>query len=384
MQLDVPSAAGTPGPSRGLPARAVAAWGLACACAALPLLRGVDLFSLLGLGGVVLAAAVQGGLAWRQQAAQQRAPAQPPAEPVGLAALLHRVLPVWQQHVGNVREQTDDAVNRLVASLSAVSDQFEAAGFKTAGADAAGHTSTLALLTRCERELQPVIDAMGRIAASKDALAASVDGLAAATAELREMAGDVARIAQQTNLLAINAAIEAARAGDSGRGFSVIAADVRRLSQDSASTARRISERIAQVGVAMQQASDSARQSAAQDAAATQQSGAMVHGVLGHVRALGQGAEAMLGHGQAIRANLESLIVGLQFQDRVSQVITAVGDDIAQLHQTLARGEAPPPAPQWLEQLQARYTMRDQRASHAGGTGSGAAAPAPARAAVFF
>lgn len=309
-----------------------------------------------------------------------------PATDHELAPLLHEVLPVWQQHVGTVRTQTDEAVNQLVASLASISDQFEAAGFKTVGTDTAGTSATLDLLTRCETELQPVIEAMNRISASKGAMAASVNELSVATGELQGMASDVGRIAQQTNLLAINAAIEAARAGESGRGFSVIAAEVRRLSQDSAATARQITERIAQVGKAMKQASESALHSAEHDSAATAQSGAMVQSVLGHVRELGQGAESMLGHGQAIRANLEALITGLQFQDRISQVITAVGDDMHRLHETIERGDAAPPASQWLEDLQQRYTMREQRIGHAGPTGAAheSVPAAPSRAAVFF
>jgi methyl-accepting chemotaxis protein len=86
-------------------------------------------------------------------------------------------------------------------------------------------------------------------------MANKMDKLSKEAVEVKVILDVISNIAEQTNLLALNAAIEAARAGEHGRGFAVVADEVRNLAKNTQQSLTEINDTISEIIVSVEQAS---------------------------------------------------------------------------------------------------------------------------------
>ena len=337
--------------------------------------------------GLVAAASICWTL--RKIARMQGAQQETAAAAASSSELVESILPIWGKQIDTGRLETEEAVVALAGRFSNLSGRLQMAVDQSQGSS--GDEGIVALLHASQKDLQLIIDAMKTALDAMHSMMAQIAKLPQFTDALKSMAADVASVAAQTNLVALNAAIEAARAGEAGRGFAVVAGEVRRLSNLSAETGKKINSTVEMVSVSVRAVLADAEQYAQHESSVVASSETAIRHVLAQfgstAETLARSTELLQAESAGIRVEIDDVLVALQFQDRVSQIFSHVQNDLDKLHAHLLQSRAGQGEPgqaidaaRWLAELESTYTTAEQRRNHSGA----AAQPAEAASEITF
>ena len=295
-----------------------------------------------------------------------------------LGNLCQHALPIWSRQLEASRQQTETAIIDLANRFADISNNLSTA--IATSKDTAGdvHKSSedgiVATLKKSESELSGLVESIRESQKSRNEILNEVRGLTDYTQELKSMATEVSAIASQTNLLALNAAIEAARAGEAGRGFAVVADEVRKLSTLSSDTGKKMADKVNVITDAIASAFDiSERAMSHDDEALTNADSAVQHTLTSFHDITGKlsaSASILQTTGGEIKKEVDDILVALQFQDRTSQILTHVTSHINHLSNALQPENGGIilniDGPSWLAEMEQSYTTTEQRALHHG------------------
>jgi len=166
------------------------------------------------------------------------------------------------------------------------------------------------IANRGKEVAEGAVNTVNRVHASTRELSTMIDKLNGRAAEIGDIVTVIKDIADQTNLLALNAAIEAARAGEQGRGFAVVADEVRKLAERTIKATTEISEKIAAVQDESEQTTKSMNEASTE-----------VNNATSYIRDVGETLENIVNSVQKVRDQITQIATAVDQQSAASEEV---------------------------------------------------------------
>lgn len=306
-----------------------------------------------------------------------------------LTNALQEILPAWKNQIGSAVNQSTKAIDDLSQQFMSITDNISLAINITGSGASDGErfsatNSVKNSSDKIKEELEHLKSTLISISQLEQSALEEINNLSNFMDQLTKMAGEVEALAEQTNLLALNAAIEAARAGDQGRGFAVVADEVRNLANQSKATGQNIKKTIDTIGESVDNILKQATHSAESEEAMANQAEDIIHEVIVQHKmttyTLAESDKLLVNMSQQIKQEVANVIIELQFQDRVSQTLRHVEENIQIAQnvivnsQQLDAGEQKEQFANLSKKLQSSYTMETEHRTHSQATGGNHAA----------
>jgi methyl-accepting chemotaxis protein len=287
--------------------------------------------------------------------------AHPPADP-GVEALRRQAVgqaEAARQELQRATGLLADAISGLVASfqqMAALTRRQQELGLAVTGGEGEGGVtkSFRDFVQDTSGTLQYFVDAVVTGSKSAMSLVEEMEKLNGHMTAVNGILGEIEAISRQTNLLALNAAIEAARAGEAGRGFAVVADEVRNLSNRTSSFSTQIRERMVIMAEAMRGAETVIHGMASQDMVTALSEKRRMEQTMAGIADMNEGMARSVEEMSRISADVggavDRAVSSLQFQDLVTQLLAHV-DGRADLLARIASAMESPSEAQEAEAL---------------------------------
>ncbi len=154
-------------------------------------------------------------------------------------------------------EQQEQIISQQASSVNKTTTTMDELGAASrqaaeqAEASAAGAQKALSFVEEGTQAVQQTMEGMTLLKKQVRAIAEQIMRLSEQTGQIAGVSELVADLANQTNMLALNAAVEAARAGEQGKGFGVVAGEIRKLADESKTSADKINNLVTDIQAAM-------------------------------------------------------------------------------------------------------------------------------------